>query len=100
METKEQKINMLKIKIELLKDDLNTIDCVMDNMIENCLKYVQVSIQTNITVNNKISVFNEINKTTHHTNFALGELLSMKTGVARKKEELEQEIKELENEHR
>lgn len=96
METREQKIERLKTKIELLTNDLNIIDCVMDNMIINCLKYIQTYIQTNITVSNKIPVFTEINERTYNTNFALGELLSLKTGMARKKEELEQQLKELE----
>lgn len=69
---------MNKEEKEQLKEDIEVIECAIDNMVTNCLKYTQTYTNLNITVSNKKSVFNEIYKTMQNTNFAIGELLSLK----------------------
>ena len=62
-------------KTEQLKEDMAVIECAIDNMVINCLKYIQTYINFNIC---NISAFNEIYKTMQNTNFAIGEMLSLK----------------------
>lgn len=78
---------MNKEEKEQLKEDITIIECVIDNMVTNCLKYTSTYTKLNITVLNKISIFNEIYKTMQNTNFAIGEIISLKYRIEGKLQE-------------
>lgn len=82
---------MDKDEKEQTKEDITIIECAIDNMITNCLKYTKTYTVLNICVSNKISVFNEIYKTMQNTNFAIAELLSLKYRIEGKLQEGEQQ---------
>lgn len=63
---------------EQIKEDIRILECAIDNMVTNWLKYTREYTNLNLCVSNKISVFNELYKTMQNTNFAIGELLSLK----------------------
>lgn len=63
---------------EQIKEDITIIECAIDNMVTNCLKYTREYTNSNLCFSNKKSVFNELYKTMQNTNFAIGEMLSLK----------------------
>lgn len=63
---------------EQIKEDITIIECAIDNMVINCLKYTREYTTSNLCVSNKKEVFNELYKTMQNTNFAIGEMLSLK----------------------
>ena len=82
---------MNKEEKEQIKEDITIIECAIDNMVTNCLRYTRTYTELNLCVPNKKSVFNEIYKTMQNTNFAIGELLSLKYRIEGKLQEGEQQ---------